>query len=168
VARKVFFSFHYKPDNWRASQVRNAGVVEGNQPCSDNDWESVSKGGDKAIQAWIDNQLSGRSCAVVLIGNATAGREWINYEIKKAWNDGKGLVGIHIHNLLDSARQQTTKGTNPFDSFTLDQGRTKLSSVAKTYDPPFTTSTNVYDHIKTNLETWVEEAIRIRNNYQPK
>lgn len=38
MARRVFFSFHYKPDNWRAAQVRNAGVVEGNTPVSDNDW----------------------------------------------------------------------------------------------------------------------------------
>lgn len=32
MARKVFFSFHYQPDNWRVSQVRNIGVIEGNQP----------------------------------------------------------------------------------------------------------------------------------------
>lgn len=43
--RKVFYSFHYKPDNWRASQVRNIGAVEGNKPASDNDWEEVVKGG---------------------------------------------------------------------------------------------------------------------------
>ena len=31
VKRRTFFSFRYKPDNWRASQVRNMGVVEGNE-----------------------------------------------------------------------------------------------------------------------------------------
>ena len=35
MTRKVFFSFHYKPDNWRASQVRNIGKVEGNTPAGD-------------------------------------------------------------------------------------------------------------------------------------
>jgi hypothetical protein len=40
MARKVFFSFHYDPDKWRASQVRNMGALEGNVPCSDNDSET--------------------------------------------------------------------------------------------------------------------------------
>lgn len=50
MARKSFFSFHYKPDNWRASQVRNMGVVEGNQPTTDNDWESITRGGNKLLK----------------------------------------------------------------------------------------------------------------------
>jgi hypothetical protein len=50
------YSFHFKPDSWRAAQVRNAGVTEGNQPVSDNDWEAIKKGGDAAIKAWIDAQ----------------------------------------------------------------------------------------------------------------
>lgn len=60
MARKVFYSFHYIPDNWRASQVRYIGAVEGNQPAKDNDWEAVKRGGDAAIQKWIDGQLEGR------------------------------------------------------------------------------------------------------------
>ena len=37
MARRSFFSFHYKPDNWRAGQVRNMGMVDGNKPVTDND-----------------------------------------------------------------------------------------------------------------------------------
>lgn len=165
MARKAFFSFHYKPDAWRASQVRNSGVVEGNSPVSDNDWETVTKGGDEAIKSWIDSQMSGRSCVVVLIGSNTAGRRWINYEIETGWNAGKGVVGIHIHNLLDANQMQTVKGMNPFDSFTIKKGAVKLSSIVNAYDPPYVASKNVYDHIKTNLEGWVEDAIAIRASY---
>ncbi|KPF70567.1 hypothetical protein IP84_02415 [beta proteobacterium AAP99] len=165
MARKAFYSFHYKPDNWRASQVRNMGVVEGNKPAADNDWEAVKKGGDAAIQAWIDGQLHGRSVAVVLIGAETAGRKWINYEIAKAWNDGKGVLGIYVHNLKDSAGEQTTKGANPFEEFTLNESKKRLSSIVKAYDPPYSTSTNVYKHINDNLATWIEEAIAIRAAY---
>lgn len=165
MAKRVFFSFHYKPDNWRAAQVRNAGVVEGNTPVSDNDWESVTRGGDAAIQRWIDTQLSGKSCAVVLIGSATAGRKWINYEIKKAWDDGRGLVGVYIHNLKDRLGNQASKGSNPFSGFTLNNGATSLSSVVKAYDPPFASSTYVYDYIKDNLGAWVEEAVKTRANW---
>lgn len=47
MTRQVFYSFHYDPDSVRASQVRNMGVVEGNKPASDNDWETIKKGGEK-------------------------------------------------------------------------------------------------------------------------
>lgn len=165
MARRVFFSFHYKPDNWRTSQVRNMGVLEGNRPVTDNDWEQIKRGGDKAVQNWIDGQLKGKSCAIVLIGKSTAGRKWIKYEIEKSWNDEKGLLGIYIHNLLDKDEKQSVKGRNPFTDFTMDRDQKKLSSIVKAYDPPFSTSTNVYNYIKTNIDSWVEEAISIRDNY---
>jgi hypothetical protein len=79
MARRAFYSFHYQPDNWRASQVRNMGVIEGNAPVSDNDWESVTKGGDPAIKKWVADQLDGKSCTIVLVGQSTAGRKWISH-----------------------------------------------------------------------------------------
>jgi len=163
MTRKCFYSFHYAPDNWRASQVRNMGVIEGNRPATDNDWEEVERGGDSAIQKWIDGQLKGKSVAIVLIGEKTAGRKWIKYEIKKAWGDGKGVMGIYIHNLKDSNENQSNKGKNPFDSFTV--GDKSMSAVVKAYDPPYSTSTYVYDYIKENIESWIEKAIEIRSKY---
>lgn len=164
MARRTFYSFHYKPDNWRASQVRNMGVVDGNRPCSDNDWETITKGGDQKIKKWIAEQLEGKSCVIVLIGTNTAGRKWINHEIIKGWDDGKGVVGVYVHNLVDSEKKQATKGANPFDNIGYGSTGKKLSSVVKAYDPPYTTSTYVYDHIKENLAAWVEEAVAIRAN----
>lgn len=165
MARLAFYSFHYVPDNWRASQVRNIGAVDGNKPATDNDWETVKKGGEAAIKRWIDNQLDGRSCTVVLIGSETAGRKWINYEIEKSWNEGKGVLGIHLHNLKDSDGNQSSKGKNPFENFTMKNDQSKLSNIVKTYDPPYTDSKKVYDYINTNLSGWIEKAIEIRNNY---
>ncbi|MCC7230619.1 MAG: TIR domain-containing protein [Fimbriimonadaceae bacterium] len=167
MARKVFFSFHYAPDNWRASQVRKMGVLEGNSPCTDNDWESVTKGGDAAIKKWIDSQLSGRSCAVILVGSGTAGRKWINYEIDKAWNDGKGVVAVNIHGLKNSKGEQANKGSNPllYSSVKVGVFSTPLAQIAKIYDTPYSSSNYVYDHIKSNLSTWIEEAVSIRNKY---
>jgi len=162
MARKVFFSFHYAPDNWRAGQVRTMGSIEGDAPVSDNDWEKVTKGGDAAIEKWIAGQMSGKSCAVVLIGSGTAGRKWISHEISKAWNDGKGVLGIYIHNLKDSSKQQSSKGSNPFDYVTFTNTGAKLSTVVSVYDPPFADSTQVYNHIKDNLAAWVETAITTR------
>ena len=161
--RQVFSSFHYKPDNWRAAQIRNMGLVQGNRTVSDNEWETVTRGGDAAIQAWIDGQMHRRSCAVILIGSRTAGRKWIRYEIEKAWNDGKGLLGIYIHNLEDVNGNQSRKGADPFYSLYPSGGR--LSNIVKSYDPPYKQSTNVYAHIQDNIADWIEEAIEIRWNY---
>ena len=163
MTRRAFYSFHYKPDNWRAAQVRNMGVIAGNQPASDNDWETVKRGGDVAIKRWIAGQMKGRSVVIVLIGEKTAGRKWIKYEIEKAWNDDKGVLGVYVHRLKDSDGYQSSKGRNPFDDFTLN-GK-KLSSIVKAHNPPYSTSTNAYNHIKENLADWIEEAIEIRGGY---
>lgn len=141
------------------------GKIEGNEPARDNDWETVKKGGEQAIKNWIDGQMKGRSCALLLIGSQTAGRKWIKYEIKQAWDAKKGLVGIHIHNLLDKNQSQTAKGANPFQDFTVGSDNKPLNSIVKSYDPPFTSSKDVYAYISANLEKWVDEAIRIRNNF---
>ncbi len=160
--RKVFFSFHYQRDAWRASQVRNIGFVEGNPSASDNKWEEVKKGGDAAIQAWIDRQLAGRECTIVLVGAVTARRRWVKYEIKKSWNSGKGLFGIRIHRLLNQEVRQAAAGPSPFEQFRLKNGKA-LSSVVELYDPPFAKSPDVYAHIADNLSDWIDRAIGKRS-----
>ena len=116
------------------------GVVEGNLQATDNDWEEITKGGDDAIRIWIDDQLAGKSCNIVLIGENTAGRKWIKYEIENAWNSGKGLLGIYIHGLKNFSGAQSLKGRNPFDDFTMNRDQAKLSSIVKTYNPPTPTA----------------------------
>jgi hypothetical protein len=165
MARKVFYSFHYEPDCARAARVRNMGVVEGNKPATDNNWEAITDGGNRAIKEWIDDQLYGKSCNVVLIGENTAGRKWINYEIESAWNNNKGVVGLYIHRLKDFDGYQSSKGCNPFDDFTMDGSQKKLSSIVKAYNPPYADSKDVYSYISDNLAEWIEEAIEIRDNY---
>jgi len=162
MARIVFTSFHYVPDNWRASQIRNMGKIEGNSVATTNKWEEVTNGGNKAIEKWIDDNMSGKSCVVVFVGENTAGRKWIKYEVEKAWNEGRGIFGIFVHNLKDRDGNQANKGKNPFDDFTLN-GKA-LSSIVKCYNPPYTTSKNVYDYISSNIEDWIEDAIEIRKN----
>lgn len=161
MRRRVFFSFHYDLDNWRASQVRNIGVVDGNAPVSDNDWETVTRGGSRAIQHWIDSQMENRTCAVVLVGAQTAGRRWIDYEIRHAWETGRGVVGIRVHGLKDRDERTTARGVNPFSLVTVDGQH--LGSIVKCYDPSGTDSSARYGWISDHLSDAVEEAIQIRN-----
>jgi len=32
MSRKVFYSFHFDDDNWRAGQIRNIGALENDKP----------------------------------------------------------------------------------------------------------------------------------------
>ncbi len=158
MAKKCFLSFYYKQDSWRVSQVKNIGSIEEQPLLSANDWEEIKKKGDKAIEKWIDDNMSGKTCLIVLVGEKTANRPWVKYEIKKAWKDGLGVLAIHIHNLKDSDGNQSKKGGDPFAGLSVD-GK---AVAGKVYDPPYSTSTYVYDHIKANIETWVAEAIKAR------
>jgi hypothetical protein len=163
MARKAFFSFYYRPDAWRVQQIQKMGELEGQPILSSNQWEEVKRGGDSAIRRWITNQMKGKSCVVVLIGSRTAGRPWVDYEIQKGWREGKGVVGVHIHNLKNTRGLQAAKGANPFASFQF--GEKTFSSIVKAYDPPSRDSKKVYAHIQRNLADWVEEAIRTRKRY---
>ncbi|MCH8823211.1 MAG: TIR domain-containing protein [Planctomycetes bacterium] len=162
MARRVFYSFHYKPDAMRASLVRQIGALEGNRPVSDNDWEKVVGGGVAAIKKWIAGQMSERSCTVVLVGQQTANRKWINYEIIQSWNANMGVVGIHIHGLKNTDGKIAPKGNNPFDHVTHTPTKKKLSTLVKCYNPAGTNSKERYAWITKNLANAVEEAIDIR------
>lgn len=165
MARRCFYSFHYQPDNWRASTVRQIGAIEGNQPASDNDWETIAKGPnrDERITRWIAEQMKGRTCTIVLVGAETANRRWINHEIIKSWNEGLGVVGIRIHGLKNRLGEASSMGNNPFDYITHGPSQRPLSSIVKCYNPAGATSQERYSWISEHLSNAVEEAIRIRN-----
>jgi tRNA-dihydrouridine synthase len=156
--RRVFYSFHYDNDVFRVQQIRNMGELDGDKPVSVNDWETVKKGGNKAIETWIDGNMKHKSCVVVLVGEDTYKRPWVKHEIKKAWEDGKALVGIYIHNLKDPKTGKCSKGTSPFEQFTFKDG-IKLSSKVKCHNPNTTDANN---DIKNNIEDWIETAIESR------
>ena len=88
MAKRTFFSFHYKQDVWRAGVVRNSWVTKEREAAGFFDsaeWEKVKKKADPDIEKWIDGQLTGTSVTAVLIGEKTYGRKWINYEITASW-----------------------------------------------------------------------------------
>lgn len=157
--RQIFYSFYFDGDVMRVQQIRNIGVIEANTPVSKNDWEEIKKKGDEAVEKWIHDNMKYRSCVVVLVGKETASRPWVKHEIKKAWNDGKGLLGIYIHNIKCPRNGCSQKGANPFERFTLNNGKEKLSNIVKCYNP---TPTDAYNSIKENMGSWIEEAISIR------
>lgn len=152
----VFYSFHFDNDVMRVQQIRNMGMIDGNEPVSKNDWETKD---DTDIEKWIDDNMRYKRCVVVLIGTDTHKRPWVRHEIEKAWRDGRALLGIHIHNLNCPNSGTCYKGTNPFAQFTFKE-KGGLIFTPPVYDPPKDTA---YTHIKDNLAYWVDSALAARN-----
>ena len=116
MARSVFFGFHYQRDVWRASIVRNAGVVDAQAAAGFKDlsiWEEARKKGDAAIKKMIDDALIGTTVTAVLIGAETANRKYVNYEIEKSIERGNGVLGIRIHGIRDQNGNVDFAGTVP-------------------------------------------------------
>ncbi|MBR6666441.1 MAG: TIR domain-containing protein [Lachnospiraceae bacterium] len=140
------------------------GVVDNSSTWSANDWEEVRYKSDTKIKEWIDAQMAKRSCVVVLIGSETSSRKWVKYEIEKAYELEKGIVGVYIHNLKDSNGNQSSQGANPFYGLSNKDGH-RLSNYIECYNPPHSTSTFVYDDIKENLSGYIERAIANSGTY---
>lgn len=159
MARRVFFSFHYERDIWRASQIRNSWVTKPDREAAGfwdaALWEEVKKKSKEAIERWIDNQLEGTSITVVLIGYETHNRDYVNYEIKQSYKRGNGLLGIYINNLKDKDERTGYKGKNPFDTWHITKNGQEIyfSSLYPTYDW-------VNDDGYNSLGDWIEASAR--------
>ncbi len=159
MARRVFFSFHYKRDIMRASQVRNSWIGKPDRYAAgfledSSAWEALKRQGETAIKRWIDNQLDRTTVTIVLIGAETSERQWVKYEIKKSIERVNGFLGIYIDKIEDPNTGTDIRGHNPLEDFEYDTergDRQPLSSWYKTYDW-------VANYGRNNLGDWVQEA----------
>lgn len=166
MAKSTFISFHFDRDHWRANQVRNIGALEGQLELPSNEWEVVKKRGDAAVHAWIDDQMKYKSAVVVLVGNETASRKFVKYEVKRAWSIGKPLLGIRINALKDSSQKVDLPGVNPFKQFGFTDSSKTYADYVPLFDPKdYITKTNptsneIYAAIKDNIGTWASGGYR--------
>ncbi len=157
MARSIFASFDYAVDNWRVQQVLRMGAIEGDSLVTAQEWESVKRQTNAAIERWIHNQMLRKSAVVVLVGPETASSYWVDYEIRKAWDDNRPLVGIRIHGLQDSNERTSRAGANPFANVKLKNGLT-LDQYVTLHNPSGSDSQAVYNSIATNLDRWIAGA----------
>jgi hypothetical protein len=164
--KSVFYSFHFDNDVMRVQQIRQMGVIDGDEPVSPNDWEQLKR--NKGVEAWIQKNMAYKNAVVVLIGEETYKRPWVQYEIKKGWNDNRAVLGIHIHNLNCPNGGRCKQGTNPFNQFTVSGGlysSWNMGNIVPVYNP---SPTDTYNTIKNNIDSWINEAIRVRAAYSGK
>jgi hypothetical protein len=139
--RRVFFSFHYELDVWRAANVRNAGKVDATTAAGWTDasiWEEAKLKGRVELERLIQSALRGTTVTAVLIGSETATRPWVTYEIQQSINRGNGLVGVRIHRIENQNGKRSSHGPVPEP---LQQG-----------------SYRIYDWDRRNFGQWVEWA----------
>jgi antiphage defense system Thoeris ThsB-like protein len=130
VSRRVFFSFHYDNDIWRANQIRNTDAVAGSDIAGFFDhaeYEAAKTQGDEGIERMILRHLRNTAVTVLLIGTETAYRPWVKYAIEKSIEQGNGLLGIYIHQLKVQFQRTPAPGRKPavpagveFPSYTWD------------------------------------------------
>ena len=151
MARRVFFSFHYQEDIFRVNVIRKSGVVLGNAAAGFQDaslWEKTKKKGPEAIKRLINQGLQGTSVTCVLIGQKTANRKYVTYEIEQSVKKGNGLLGIHINGIRDINRNS-------------DFWRGEVPAALKKHNAP------IYDWDQNSFSEWVETAYQRANEGPP-
>ncbi|MBI5216186.1 MAG: TIR domain-containing protein [Ignavibacteriae bacterium] len=157
MARRVFFSFHYKNDVWRANQVRNSWITKEDREIAGfidaAEFEKVEKEGEESVKRWINKQLDGTSVTVVLLGSDTSNRPYVQYELQQSFQKGNGLLGIYIHQLRDRNEQTSVKGSNHFGAIGYDEKGNPIY---------FSTNYPCYDWVDNNgydnIGKWIELA----------
>ena len=116
--RQCFFIFDYDNDFARAKQIADYGIVAARAPAGFDDkalWDAASGEGPDAVHRLIDDALEGTSATVVLIGEHTAERDYVDYAIERSIERQNGIVGIFIDDLTDETGAPGTRGPKPYE-----------------------------------------------------
>ncbi|MEY8566968.1 TIR domain-containing protein [Corynebacteriaceae bacterium 7-707] len=154
----VYYSFHHRKDADRVRSVSETDGVRGQPLLDRREWDEVKAGGNRAVKEWIDEKMAAAEAVVVLVGADTAVRHWVRYEIRKAWEDGRPLLGVRIHGLASSTGGADEEGEDPF-------GRVEGVHDVPLFDPTRTDADGVVDtqatleNLRSQLPTWVTRGV---------
>lgn len=107
--RHVFISHHHADDEHvnklsgllarQGYEIRNSSIRA--KPANQ---DRLARGlvSDRAIQRLLKIKMAWASTVVVLIGKETHARPWVNWEIKKAHELGKRIVGVFTRGATDA------------------------------------------------------------------
>lgn len=155
MARSVFYSFHFK-DIFRVMVVRKRWVTYGGQRISGvidhTEFDKIKQKGDGSVKQWINQQLNGTTATVVLIGEETLNRPYVQYEIQQSIARGNAVIGVYINTIKDingntcNACHRHVMIDNSFFPVYFDE-----------------IADGIYDYIRQDgyryLDSWVETAV---------
>lgn len=156
MPERVFFSFDFSEDLWRASVVRNRWVADPAQ-ASGGLWSPEFTAGPPpgraALDRFVDEQVEAADVTAVLIGARTASCDHVLYAIRRSAELGRGMLGIHVDQCRNRYGSTCARGRNPFDRVTVyREGREEsMADSILTYDW-------IADDGYRNLRDWIHEA----------
>lgn len=118
MTRRVFFSFHYANDVQRSQVVKKSQFLKDKELAGFFDSSAMEEAKRKdadSLRRFLRNQMDGSSVVCALVGEQTAHRRWVRFEILQGLFDERGIVGVRVHTVADFDRQQGRAGPNPFD-----------------------------------------------------
>jgi hypothetical protein len=120
-------------------------------------WEKSKLRGEVALKKLIDEGLAGSSVTAILIGKETAGRKWVDYEIKESHRRGNGIIGVYINKIKSTDGTTDPRGLNPLENWTTTKNGVKV---------PFTSIYSTYDWVDddgfNDFGKWVEAAAKAK------
>lgn len=158
MAKSVFYSFHYDNDVHRVQLVRQIDALTGSPEITGQNWEHVRYKTQIAIQNWIDKEMNYKKAVIVLIGQKTAERHYVQYEINRAWSMKKPLLGVRIHGLASLNDGADSPGEDPFKALGITGvpifDPTKKELYAGRIDTKAT-----FNELRRNLPTWANRGV---------
>lgn len=175
MAKRVFFSFHYKDvAELRANVVRNSWLLKPDRQTAGffdaSIWEEAKKESDLALKRLINAGLEETSNTCVLIGSETYARPWVRYEIFKSLVRGNHLLAAHINSIKGKDQQTKHLGPNPFEHLAVkyaSDGKTgELSEWKEQKWVPYTQIDGKASHALKAPVGYAGKTVQLKNLYK--
>jgi hypothetical protein len=88
-------------------------------------FEATQRESESSLKRFLREGLENTSVTCVLVGEHTAVRRWVRYEIMRSFVCGNGLLAIQINTIPAMNSPSTPVGDNPFNclAFTIEDDR---------------------------------------------
>src|SRR5690606_3846838 len=96
-AQNVFISHHGKDDE-QIQKVKDLLKSKGKviKNSSIDSTKPNNANNEEYIKSMLRSRIQWSSCLLVLIGEGTHNREWVNWEIEEAERQGRRIVGLYL------------------------------------------------------------------------
>ena len=157
MADSIFLSFDFERDFHRAEQIKKVWNSQPNRTLHGlwdlSGFPILEEQREVQFKKYIDDVLKRSQVTVVLIGQETSQRSYVQYAVKESHRLDKGMFGIYVHKIKDGQGNTSKIGNAQFGEI----GKSKDNQSIffwKTY-PLYRWVT---DGGKNNLKKWVDTA----------
>lgn len=136
----IFIS-HYHQDDKHVQSVKAKLIAKGYNVKNFSVDSTKHKDGrrptDAVIKRYLDIRIKASSTVICLLSSDTHTRPWVNYEIRKAYLEGKKIIGVYTHGNKDNVELPsafTKYGTSTLGANSIDKLGEIISGKASTFE----------------------------------